>query len=123
MKFCFSTLFVKNLEESVQFYHEIIGLPIKGRLQPNPNLEIAFLGDDEAQIELIHESGKDTIDIGKDISWAFAVNSVEEMYQFVKTKNITILSEIIEPMPSVKFFFIEDPNGMKIQIVTNHKPL
>lgn len=42
MKFCCSTLFVKNLEESVQFYQEIIGLPIKGRLKPSPNLEIAF---------------------------------------------------------------------------------
>ena len=123
MKFRFSTLFVKNLEESVQFYQEIIGLPIKGRLKPSPNLEIAFLGDDEAQIELIQDINKDTIDIGKDISWAFSVDSVEDMYQFVKKQNIIILSDIIEPMPSAKFFFIEDPNGMKIQIVGNQKPL
>ena len=119
MKFRFSTLFVKNLEESVQFYQDVIGLPIKGRFKPNPNMEIVFLGDDEAQIELIYDANKDTIDIGPDISWAFSVDSVEDMYQFVKKQNIIILSEIIEPMPSAKFFFIEDPNGMKIQIVGN----
>ncbi|TCT14554.1 lactoylglutathione lyase [Natranaerovirga pectinivora] len=117
MKFSFSTLFVKDIEESVQFYQEIVGIPIKSRLSPAPNLNIVFMGDDEAQIELIQDSNKKIINIGSDISWGFTVNSVEEVYEFVKKQNVTILSDIIQPKPSVKYFFIEDPNGMKIQFV------
>lgn len=119
MKFTFSTLFVKDLEESLQFYQEIIGLPLQRQFKAGPHMEIAFLGGEGAQIELIHDANKDTIDIGSDISWAFAVDSLDDMYEFVKNKNIPILSDIIQPAPSTRFFYIQDPNGMKIQLVEN----
>ncbi len=53
MKFCWSTLKVKNLEESLKFYQEIVGLKINKRFNAGPGREIAFLGDGETKIELI----------------------------------------------------------------------
>ena len=52
MKFCWSTLTVNNLEESLKFYQEIIGLPIDRRFKAGPGVEIAFLGDGETKLEL-----------------------------------------------------------------------
>ena len=119
MKFYSSTLFVKDMEESIWFYQEIIGLPVSRRFNPSPDMEIVFLGENGTQIELIQDKGKEVIEIGPDISWAFTVDSLEAAYQSMKDKGVTILSDIIQPSPHVKFFYIQDPNGMKIQLVEN----
>lgn len=119
MKFCFSTLFVKDLEDSIQFYRDIIGLPVIRKFSPSQNLEIAFLGEEGTQIELIENKDKKAIDVGADISWAFVVDSMDGVYQSMKNSGIIILSDIIQPSPNVRFFYIQDPNGMKIQLVEN----
>jgi lactoylglutathione lyase len=36
-----------------------------------------------------------------------------------KDKGIPVESGPVQPNPHVKFFFIKDPNGMKIQLVEN----
>ena len=49
MKFCWSTLMVKNLEESLKFYKEIVGLNVSNRFNAGTGVEIAFLGDGETK--------------------------------------------------------------------------
>ena len=44
MKFCWSTLHVRNMEESLKFYKEIVGLEIDSRFAAGPGVEIVFLG-------------------------------------------------------------------------------
>ncbi|SNS29431.1 Glyoxalase/Bleomycin resistance protein/Dioxygenase superfamily protein [Anaerovirgula multivorans] len=46
MKFCWCTITVKNMEDSLKFYQEIVGLSISGRFQAGPGMENSFLGDD-----------------------------------------------------------------------------
>ena len=41
MKFCWCTIMVKNMEESLKFYTEILGLDVDKRFQAGPGLEIA----------------------------------------------------------------------------------
>lgn len=53
MRFCWSTLNVKNLEKSVWFYKEIIGLEIVREFSAGPEVQIVFLGKGETKIELI----------------------------------------------------------------------
>lgn len=119
MKFCWSTLRVNNLEESLKFYQEIVGLTVERRFQAGPGKEIAFLGKGETQIELIDVHSPEEVKVGEDISWGFEVDSVEEMMAFVKEKNIPIHSGPFQPNPHVKFFYVTDPNGLKIQFVEN----
>ena len=117
MKFCWSTLTVKNMEESLKFYQEIVGLTIDRRFQAGPGMEIAFLGSGETKVELIHDSNDTEINMGESISLGFQVNSVDEMIVFVKEKGLQIHSGPFQPNPYVKYFFILDPNGLKIQFV------
>lgn len=43
MKFCWSTLKVKDMEESLKFYKEIVGLSEEQRFNAGPDTEIVFL--------------------------------------------------------------------------------
>jgi len=119
MKFCWSTLTVKNLEESLKFYIEIVGLNVGRRFKAGAGVEIAFIGDGETKIELICNDDIKEVSFGENISFGFEVNSVDEMMVFVKEKGIEILSGPFQPNPHTKFFYILDPNGLKIQFVEN----
>ncbi len=116
MKFCWSTLTVKNLDESVKFYQDIIGLSLNNRFKAG-NAEIAFLGDDETKVELIKVENKDFIETGKDISWGFETESLDIFIEKLKASGVEDIPNIISPTPHIKFIMIEDPNGMKLQIV------
>ena len=119
MKFCWSTLKVKNMEESLKFYEEVVGLKVDKRFKAGPNMEIVFLGDGETKVELICVENNNEINIGNDISLGFEVKSVDEMMNFVKEKGIAIEGGPFQPNPHIKFFYIMDPNGLKIQFVEN----
>ena len=121
MKFCWSTITVNDLEESLKFYQEVVELPLVRRFNAGPVTEIAFLGDGETQVELIcNKSGKKS-NIGEDISLGFVVESVDEKMAKFKEQGLDIHSGPIMPNPHTKFFYVLDPNGLKIQFVENIK--
>jgi lactoylglutathione lyase len=121
MKFCWVTINVKDMESSLHFYQEIIGLNINRRMKPNSDREIIFLGSSGTQIELIYNTKVDDIAIGKDISLGFVVDSIEQISEMLKKKNIPIHSGPFQPNPSIRFIYTLDPNGIKIQFVENIK--
>ncbi len=117
MKFCWTTIKVNNMEESLVFYQEVVGLTIDRRFPAGPGVEIVFLGNGETQVELIHDEKVKEVKIGQDISLGFQVESVDKMMDFVKDRGIAIHSGPIEPNPNIKFFHVLDPNGLNIQFV------
>ncbi len=120
MKFCWSTLKVNNMDESLSFYQEIVGLEVNRRFEAGPGVEIVFLGDGETKVELICDKNSKEVNLGQDISLGFEVNSVDDMIKFVKEKGISAKEDAFEPNPHVKFFYVMDPNGLKIQFVENN---
>jgi len=119
MKFCWCTLMVKNIEESLKFYQEIVGLSVDRRFKAGSGTEIAFLGDGETKVELICNEANTEVSFGTDISLGFEVKKVDEMMAFIKEKGVSIHSGPFQPNPRVKFFYVIDPNGLKIQFVEN----
>ncbi|MFY9214634.1 MAG: VOC family protein [Tissierellaceae bacterium] len=117
MKFAHVTINVKDLEESVKFYQEVVGLSLVNRFPAGPNMEIVFLGEGETLVELIYDIANPDITIGKDISIGFAVDSLNDMMDFVKDKGIEIESGPFEPNPNTRFFFVLDPNGLRVQFI------
>ncbi|MDW2796068.1 VOC family protein [Clostridium boliviensis] len=116
MKFCWTTLHVKSLEESIRFYHEIIGLNIIKQFETGPDMKIAMLGEQgNALIELIEQKGISLESRG--ISIGFEVASIDEAMEQLKKNHIGIKSGPFLPVPSTTFFFVEDPDGMEVQIV------
>lgn len=122
MKFCLSTIMVKDMAESLKFYHDIIGLTPNQRFQAGPDMEIAFLGEGETQIELICDrNAQEEINIGEGISLGFEVEDLDKMLDFIKKEKIQIHSGPFQPNPNTRFFYILDPNGLKIQFVEQKK--
>ncbi len=110
---------VKDMEKSVAFYKDIIGLKVTRSFKPHEGLEITFLGEGETQIELICDKNNKDSDMSFHISLGFETDSAENMLQFLKEKNVQICSEIISPNPDMKYFHALDPDGLRIQFVEN----
>jgi lactoylglutathione lyase len=123
MKFLHVTIPVKNLEESVAFYRDIVGLPIKRRLSGGPDKEIVFLGEGETQVELIFDVEYQDCPAGSGMSIGFETESAGELIASLQSRGVTLLSDIIQPSPSVRFFFVSDPNGVRVQFVEYVKNL
>jgi len=119
MKFAHVTISVRNLEESLQFYQNIVGLPVKRRFVAGES-EITFLGDGETAIELIHNQKHTDLSFGQNISLGFEVASLQEILSHLKRQGIPT-SEILQPDPQVRFIFTSDPDGVKIQFIESIK--
>ena len=120
MKFCWSTIRVNNMEESLVFYQEVVGLELTRRFETRPGVEVAFLGVGETKVELVSNEANQQVNLGHDISLGFEVESVDEMIEFVNEKGLAVHSGPFQPNPHIKFFYILDPNGLKIQFVESH---
>jgi len=107
------------MDESLKFYEEIVGLMLNKRFKAGPGVEIAFLGNGETQVELLYDENSEEVKVGQDISLGFEVNSLDEIMRDVKEKGIDIHSGPFQPNPHIRFFYIIDPNGLKIQFVEN----
>lgn len=121
MSFCWVTIDVKDMNESLAFYEEIVGLKVNQRFQVGPDMEIAFLGEGETQVELIYNKNNSDISFGENITIGFNVDSVDEKMEFIKGKDLEVHSGPFKPNPSTSFFFVLDPNGLKIQFVEEIK--
>ena len=121
MKFLWTTIIVKDLEQSLKFYKEIVGLKEHRRFNSGPGGEIVFLGDGETEIELMTSGAERELGYGQDISLGFEVESLEEFMTMLEEKGIVVLAGPFSPNPAVKFIYVHDPNGLKIQFVENAK--
>lgn len=119
MKFCWCTITVKNMEKSLRFYQDIVGLAIDRRFSAGPNREIVFLGDGETKVELISDLSHKAPNKIEGISLGFEVKSLDQMMGFIKEKGLEIESGPVQPNPHVKFFYLLDPDGVRIQFVEN----
>jgi len=115
MKYCWTTLHVRSMEESLGFYQDFVGLEVTSRFQPQPLLEICFLGGGETQVELI-ASGEESVS-GKGISLGFVTENLERTLKDAKERGYALLGPPDSPNPRMRFAFVEDPNGYPIQFV------
>lgn len=119
MKFCWVTLNVHDMEKSLEFYRDVVGLSVHRQFSPQPNDRIVFLGsrDGETEIELIRNEKDALMSFSQNISLGFKVESLESTMEILKRHDIPILSGPFQPNPSIRFFFVRDPNGLRVQFV------
>ncbi len=122
MKYVWTTILVKNMEESLSFYQEILGLKLNRRFSPNPQMDLAFLGEGDSEVELICDASVTEPTFGNHISMGFmSKTSLEETTKMLTEKGIAVLEGPYAPNPTMRFMYILDPNGAKIQVIEDLK--
>lgn len=121
MRFCWTTIKVSDLEHSIRFYQDVVGLQLQRKYEAGPGKEIAFLAAEAGQteVELIADENQKKVEIGNDISLGFTVASIQDKLKFVQNEGIKVLAGPISPNPEIEFFYVSDPDGVKIQFVEN----
>lgn len=116
MKVKYATIIVEDMDESIKFYTEVMGLKIDSQHNPQPGVTITLLkGEGDAMIELImnteHETG--LFSVGMD------VEDINTTVEELKSKGAKITMEPT-PISVGTLAFLEDPNGVKIALIQHH---
>lgn len=116
MKFQWTTIQVTNLDNSLKFYKDLLGMKI-ARVIEAGNHQIVMLGEDDgAKIELIPISTASRENLGNGVSIGIAFKELDDLVEKIKSKNIPVVGPIT-PMPDIRFFFVNDPDGYTIQLL------
>ena len=131
---------VSDLERSLQFYRDVLGLEVLERVDliagkeaslgvglPNARFELIHLGAGEGptRLEMLHyfspESRplppeKRSNDIGTAHA-AFRVKNIEAYYNRLREKDVRFISEIQESSTGERFCYFYDPDGAILEII------
>jgi lactoylglutathione lyase len=113
-------IMVKNMDESLAFYQNILGLELRNREWLNESIELAFLFFPEqpsVEIELVYGAPAENEGIVNHV--AFTVENIEAELVRLKEAGVTLIDEA--PLTvlngSVKIAFFYGPDGEKLELV------
>lgn len=115
MKMAHITINTARMDESVRFYQTALGLDIAEDFRTAGGLPIVFLrgASDAVSVELIENANHPYS--GEGLSIGFHVDNVQAAREQAE-RNGFHPSPMVSPKPGVTFFFLKDPNGVKIQL-------
>ena len=124
MRILHTMLRVKDLEKSLQFYCDVLGMKLlRQKDYPSGEFTLAFVGygdeSETAVIELTHNWGVDNYDLGN--AYGHVAIGVDDIYgtcELIKARGGKVTRE---PGPmkhgSTVIAFVEDPNGYKVELI------
>ncbi len=112
------TIMTGKLTESVEFYQKVIGLKAIRHLQGGPH-EIYFMGQNETDVFVELVENKAESYNGKGLLIGFTVEDVRKKRQELLQDGYEV-SDLVSPEENVVFFTVKDPNGVEIQLLSNH---
>lgn len=122
MRMCWCTVMVRDLETSMEFYQEVLGLEPQRRYTTPEGLDIVFLSDGiMSEVELIQNPNAPAFE-GGGICLGFEVDSLAYQMDRLKSLGIEIIRGPIETASGYKFFYVKDPDGLEIQLVEASQP-
>lgn len=122
MKFLHAMIRVNNLDESMKFYKELLGLKLLKELRLD-DCTLYYLGNHlgETQIELTYNDNTPTEGYRNGDAFghfAFGTDSFDEFNKRMKTLNYKYLYEpFILDNAGSKIAFVKDPDGNEIEII------
>ncbi len=125
MKLLHTSITVKNMNESIKFYTELLGLKLVKRVKiPENDAEIAFLEDGYTnyRIELTYWRSKREYSEGDQLDHlALEVDNLEKTVAELRRKEVKIAKKPYSLSHSqTRIAFITDPNDIWIELI-QHK--
>lgn len=105
---------VRDIEKSLAFYRDFVGLKVLNRLKSG-EWEVVFLADKEGatQIELIHIQEGVKVE-AKGLTICFQTEDVDAQHKKAQEEGLNP-SDIRNPDPLNKYFYVYDPDGLSIE--------
>ena len=117
MKFSFVTIYVQDMDKSLEFYHNALGLGIVERRFVDSGGEMAMVG----------EEGQPTIELLFDPVYAqnsytgfsigIEVESLDEAVAHLESYGCFVVRGPYSPTPDVRFSFVRDPNDIAVELI------
>lgn len=124
MRLLHTMIRVGNLEESLKFYTEVLGMKLlRQKDYPDGKFTLAFVGygdeSDHTVVELTYNWGVEQYDLGNAFGHlAIGVDDIYKTCEEIKAQGGKVTRE---PGPmkhgSTVIAFVEDPNGYKIELI------
>lgn len=124
MRILHTMLRVKNLDESLKFYCDVLGMKLlRQNDYPDGKFTLAFVGygseADTAVIELTYNWGVDQYELGT--AYGHIALGVDDIYGTCENIKVKGGNVTREPGPmkhgSTVIAFVEDPNGYKVELI------
>jgi len=124
MRLLHTMLRVGNLDESIDFYTNILGMKLlRQKDYPGGEFTLAFLGygdeSDHTVLELTYNWGVETYELGS--AYGHIAIGVEDIYGTCEKIKAQGGNVVREPGPmkhgSTVIAFVEDPTGYKIELI------
>ena len=113
---------VMNLEKSLKFYQEVLGLKETRRKEfPEHNFSLIYLSDEEGSYELeltYNYNQEKPYELGNGFSHiAVAVENLEASYERNKALGYEVTDLKGLPGEAPKYYFVTDPDGYKVEVI------
>lgn len=124
MRLLHTMLRVGDLDKSLAFYTEVLGMKLLRREDfPNGRFTLAFVGyGDESEnsvLELTHNWDTDSYDLGEGYGHiAVAVDDAAAACELIRNRGGNVVREAGPMMHgTVVIAFVEDPDGYKVELI------
>jgi lactoylglutathione lyase len=126
-RFLHTSIFVNNMQESIDFYTQRLGLKLlDGPIHYPGNADMAFVGKDwDSYIELVYDLEEHPpYNIGNRYEH-LAIEADGELEPYIadlKRKGVKILKDVYRsPSGTRAIAFVEDPNGIPVEVLEKRR--
>ena len=116
MRMLHVTIQTDKFQEELKFYQEIVGLQIIRDMRPLGR-DMVFLANVQGDTEIEIIGNPDAVNAGNEyLSIGFQTENAAAMREELISKGLEA-TPMISPNPQVRFFFVTDPAGVRVQFM------
>ncbi len=111
---------VSDMEQTLRFYQEVLGLEVVEQKVSPRGSHLAFLAvpNSEELIELCSFPESGPVSVQEDlVHLAFEVNDLDDTIQDLHTKGVPITDGPTQTSSGSRFIFIDAPDGYEIELI------